>query len=70
MAATEMARVVRPGRWVATYMWDIPGGGVPVDPIYKAIDSSGIAFARPLNPEISRREAMQELRGLGPSTPW
>lgn len=36
LAAAEMARVVRPGGWVATYMWDLPGGGVPVDPIYKA----------------------------------
>src|SRR5262245_13492836 len=24
-AAAEMARVVRPGGWVATYMWDVPG---------------------------------------------
>ena len=31
-AVAEMARVVRPGGWVATYMWDIPGGGVPLLP--------------------------------------
>src|SRR5579859_7958940 len=31
-AAAEMARVVRPGGLVATYMWDIPGGGLPVYP--------------------------------------
>jgi ubiquinone/menaquinone biosynthesis C-methylase UbiE len=36
-AVLEMARVVRPGGWVATYMWDIPGGGTPVDPIYALI---------------------------------
>ena len=60
-AAAEMTRVVRPGGWVATYMWDIPGGGVPVDPVYKAIKSLGIPSALPPNPAISRREAMQEL---------
>ncbi len=60
-AAAEMARVVRPGGWVATYMWDIPGGGVPVDPVYKAIKSLGIHSALPPNPEVSRREAMQDL---------
>jgi ubiquinone/menaquinone biosynthesis C-methylase UbiE len=60
-AATEMVRVVRPGGWVATYMWDIPGGGVPVDPVYKAIKSLGMASALPPNPAVSRREAMQEL---------
>ena len=27
-AVAEMARVVRPGGMVATYMWDIPGGGL------------------------------------------
>jgi ubiquinone/menaquinone biosynthesis C-methylase UbiE len=26
-AVAEMARVVRPGGWVATYMWDILNGG-------------------------------------------
>jgi ubiquinone/menaquinone biosynthesis C-methylase UbiE len=32
-AAAEMARVVRPGGQVASYMWDVPGGGVPVNAI-------------------------------------
>ena len=35
-AAAEMARVVRPGGWVATYMWDIPGGGTPIAPMNRA----------------------------------
>ena len=30
-AVSEMARVVRPGGCVATYMWDIPAGGLPLD---------------------------------------
>jgi ubiquinone/menaquinone biosynthesis C-methylase UbiE len=60
-AAAEMARVVRPGGWVATYMWDIPSGGAPTDPIYVTMESLGKTSARPANPMISRREAMQDL---------
>jgi SAM-dependent methyltransferase len=60
-AVWEMARVVRPGGWVATYMWDIPGGGTPVDPIYVEMESMGMTSVRPSNPSVSRREIMQEL---------
>ena len=42
-------------------MWDALGGGGPVDPIYKAINSLGMASALPPNHTVSRREAMQEL---------
>jgi hypothetical protein len=42
-AATEMTRVVQPGGWVATYMWDLPGGGIPVEPMFRALKSLGIA---------------------------
>ena len=60
-AAAEMARVVRPGGWVATYMWDIPGGGAPTDPVYVALESMGMTSVRPANPVVSRREALQDL---------
>lgn len=60
-AVTEIARVVRPGGWVATYMWDLPGGGAPVTPIYEAVESLGSASPRPPRPEDSRRDAMQAL---------
>lgn len=67
-AVSEMARVVRPGGWVAAYMWDVPGGGTPVDPIYVEMEAMGMTSVRPSNPEVSRRETMQELwekTGLG-----
>ena len=32
-AVAEMARVVRPGGLIATYMWDIAGGGLPLTSI-------------------------------------
>lgn len=60
-AVAEMARVVRPGGCVATYMWDLPGGGAPVTPVYTAIESLGSASPRPPRPEDSTRDAMQDL---------
>jgi len=41
-AVAEMVRVVRPGGWVVTYMWDIPGGGLPPAPLRKAIQALGL----------------------------
>jgi ubiquinone/menaquinone biosynthesis C-methylase UbiE len=58
---TEMARVVRPGGTVATYMWDMLGGGFPVDPILVEMRAMGLAPSRPPRMEASRMEA---LRGL------
>jgi ubiquinone/menaquinone biosynthesis C-methylase UbiE len=60
-AVTEMARVVRPGGWIATYMWDRPGGGTPVEPIYVAAKSLGMDLPSPPGVEISRAHAMRDL---------
>jgi SAM-dependent methyltransferase len=60
-AAAEMARVVRHGGWVATYMWDIPGGGVPVHPVYLAMEAMGLTSGRPPNPAASGQAAMRSL---------
>lgn len=60
-AVAEMARVVRPGGWVGTYMWDVPGGGTPVHPIYVAMESLGMPSPRPPGAEVSRRDAMRAL---------
>src|SRR6516164_2540215 len=49
-AVAEMARVVRPGGLVATYMWDVEGGGLHLAPIgraLKAMARSIPASARP-----------------------
>jgi SAM-dependent methyltransferase len=60
-AVAEMARVVRPGGWVATYMWDIPGGGSPVTPLYAAMEALGTELPVRPNPAASRLETMQSL---------
>jgi SAM-dependent methyltransferase len=65
-AVAEMARVVRPGGWVGTYMWDIPAGGTPVHPIYVAIESLGMPSPRPPGAAVSRLDAMRALwKGAG-----
>ena len=46
-AVTEMKRVVRPSGSVATYMWDLPGGGIPIEPMYRALKSLDIAVSLP-----------------------
>lgn len=58
-AAAEMARVVRPGGIVATYMWDIPGGGFPIRPLAAAMKSLGLGEPTRPNVEAARRENMQ-----------
>ncbi len=57
-AAMEMKRVVRPGGWIATYMWDLPGGGIPIAPVYLALKSLGVAVAMP-GVEVSRSDSMR-----------
>jgi ubiquinone/menaquinone biosynthesis C-methylase UbiE len=58
-AVAEMARVVRPGGSVGTYMWDAPGGGLPVQPIYDTIRDMGISPPRSTNMAASGQEAMR-----------
>ncbi len=60
-AAKEMARVVKPGGWVATYMWDFPGGGFPIRPIAEAARSLGLG--EPVRPNVnaSRRDDMRAI---------
>ena len=59
-AVKEMVRVVRPGGWVATYMWDLPGGGIPIEPMYRALKSLDIAVSMP-GVEVSRLENMRAI---------
>lgn len=60
-AVAEMARVVRSGGWVATYMWDVPSAGTPVHPIYVAMESLGMPAPRPPGAAVSRRDTMRAL---------
>ncbi len=57
----EMARVVGPGGTVATYAWDVLGGGLPVEPIFAEMRKMGLTPLLPPSPGASRMEALREL---------
>lgn len=57
----ELARVVRPGGLVATYMWDMLGGGFPLDPIVDEMNAIGLSPTRPPHMEVSTLAALQDL---------
>ena len=60
-AADEMARVVKGGGLVATYMWDTLNGGSPLSPVQAAIKSLGMPVAAGHSGTASQRE---NLRGF------
>ena len=57
----EMVRVVRPGGSVAAYMWDMLGGGFPLDPILVEMHAMGFTPPRPPRLDASRREMLHDL---------
>lgn len=60
-AVREMARVVRSGGLVATYMWDVMNRGVPLYPLNDAFKSLGMERPAPPSADASRMETMQAL---------
>ncbi|WP_128925433.1 class I SAM-dependent methyltransferase [Bradyrhizobium guangxiense] len=58
-SVAELARVVRPGGLVATYMWDMLGGGFPLDPILNEMRAMGLSPTRPPHMEVSTLAALQ-----------
>src|SRR5438132_9625597 len=60
-AIQEMVRVLHPGGIAATYMWDMLGGGFPLDPILAEMRAMGLAPTRPPRMEASQIEALREL---------
>ena len=57
----EMARVVRPGGIIATYAWDLIGGGFPLDPIQDEMRALGMKVPLPPSAAASRMDAMRDL---------
>lgn len=57
----EMVRVVRPGGMVATYAWDMLGGGFPFDPIQVEFRALGITPPLPPSVNASRMNVMRDL---------
>jgi len=57
----ELMRVVVPGGTVATYMWDMDGGGFPLGALLTEMRAMGIASPLPASMNASRMEAMEKL---------
>jgi ubiquinone/menaquinone biosynthesis C-methylase UbiE len=57
----EMVRVVRPGGMVATYVWDLLGGGFPHEPIQAEMRAMGVTPTLPPSAGASRMEALRDL---------
>jgi SAM-dependent methyltransferase len=57
----EMVRVVRPGGTVATYVWDMLGGGFPLEPILAEMGAMGLTPPSPPQMSASRMEALRDL---------
>lgn len=60
-AVKEMARVVKPGGVVGTYMWDFDNRGIPLAPIGVAMKSLGMVLPDPPYRGNSRRDTMQTM---------
>lgn len=65
-AVAEMARVARPGGWVATYMWDVAANTAPHGPCYATMNALGIPIAsRPSNAsDINIMRSLWEQTGM------
>jgi SAM-dependent methyltransferase len=57
----ELVRVVRPGGLIATYAWDMQGGGFPFHPIQAELRAQGIAPPLPPSVDASRTEVLHAL---------
>lgn len=57
----ELMRVVAPGGLVATYMWDMEGGGFPLEPLLAEMRAMGNVPPVPVRTSASRTDAMKEL---------
>jgi SAM-dependent methyltransferase len=57
----EMARVVRRGGPIASYAWDIEGGGFPHEPLLAEMRAMGLSPIRPPSFAASRMENLRRL---------
>jgi hypothetical protein len=60
-SVAEMVRVVESGGSVASYAWDILGGGFPLEPIRVELRAMGFEPPLPPRSDVSRMDALLEL---------
>jgi ubiquinone/menaquinone biosynthesis C-methylase UbiE len=57
----EMVRVVRPGGTVAAYVWDMTGGGHPLELMHAEMNAMGFTAPWPPRSDITGLEALRRL---------
>jgi ubiquinone/menaquinone biosynthesis C-methylase UbiE len=57
---SEMMRVVRPGGTIAAYVWDLPGGGFPLEPLWASMRAAGMPVPLPPSAPISDMAALEQ----------
>lgn len=57
----EMARVVRPGGTVTAYVWDMVGGGHPLELMHTEMKAIGFDVPRPPRSDITGLDALRRL---------
>ena len=60
-AIAEMARVVRPGGTVATYVWDMMGGGHPLELMHAEMHAMGFTAPRSPRSDVSDAGSLRRL---------
>jgi SAM-dependent methyltransferase len=60
-AVMEMARVLRPGGWAVSYVWDYTTGGSPTAPLAAAMKAVGREASSPPSPHATSVPALEEL---------
>jgi SAM-dependent methyltransferase len=60
-SVAEMVRVVVSGGSVATYAWDMFGGGFPVEPIQAKLRAMGVEYSLPPSSDASRMDGLLKL---------
>lgn len=59
--AQEMLRVVRPGGLACAYLWDVPGGGMPLEPVREAMRNMGMPVNSPPSAPVSELGRLAEV---------
>ena len=57
----EMVRVVKPGGIIAAYVWDVFGGGFPLEPIQAEMRALGMKPVFPPSVDASRMDVLRSL---------
>jgi ubiquinone/menaquinone biosynthesis C-methylase UbiE len=61
LGIAEMTRVVRPGGTIAAYVWDVFGGGLPLEPCHAELREMDIKYTIPPSSNCSQMKALEEL---------